>query len=117
MTRVTVSEAKRILPRLLDEQTLAGELVVEVEGEPRLVVIGAREYGRFVEWRRREAIRSWIFAEMDRRRAEPWWDEGFRLFEDLRERAADLSEEELAALVEEATQTAYRESTSETTSE
>ncbi|MDH7487778.1 MAG: hypothetical protein QHJ81_16085 [Anaerolineae bacterium] len=109
MTRMTISEAKRILPRLLDEQALAGELIVEAEGEPRLVVIGAQEYGRFVEWRRREAIRSWIFAEMDRRRAEPWWNEDFRFFEDLRERASDLSEEELIALVEEATQAAHQE--------
>lgn len=113
MTRVTVGEAKRILPRLLDEQTLAGELIVEAEGEPRLVVIGARDYARFVEWRRREVIRSWIFAEMDRRRAEPWWNEGFRFFEDLRERATDLSEEELIALVEEATQTARQQNASE----
>jgi hypothetical protein len=101
-TRINVQEAKRLIPRLLDRPLVGGPIVVEDQGQPRLVVLDGQEYTRYVAWRRRDAVRAFILAEMDRRQTEPWWDQGFEALEALRQKAQHLTPLEVEALIDEA---------------
>jgi hypothetical protein len=96
-----LQEAKELLPRLLDRPLVGGPIVVEDQGTPYLVMLDSQEYARYVAWRRREAVRTFILGEMNRRQAESWWDRGFDDLDKLRQRAKDLTPTEIETLIDE----------------
>jgi hypothetical protein len=109
MTRINLKEAKELLPRWLERPLVNGPIVVEDNGQPHFVVLGSQEYARYIAWRRREVIHSFILGEMDRRQAESWWDEGFDALDKLRQRARDLTTLEIEALIDEAVNAARQD--------
>lgn len=109
MTRINLKEAKELLPRWLERPLVNGPIVVEDNGQPHFVVLGSQEYARYIAWRRREVIHSFIVGEMDRRQAESWWDEGFDALDKLRQRAPDLTTLEIEALIDEAVNAARQD--------
>lgn len=103
--QLTIPEAKQLLPRLLDDPGFRGTLVVEDAGRPCLALLDGSEYQRYLAWRQRDAMRAHILSEMRQRRGQPAWGQGFRFFAELRERASNLSDERVIALVDEAVTT------------
>lgn len=101
-TRISLQEARELFPQWLDRPLVGGPIVVEDRGQPQLVVLDGKEYTRYAAWRRRDAVRAFVFNEMDRRQAEAWWNEGFDALDKLRDRAQDVTPLELESLIDEA---------------
>ncbi|HIC89228.1 MAG TPA: hypothetical protein EYP04_07470 [Anaerolineae bacterium] len=85
-----------------------GELVVQGNSQPYLAIVSGPGCRRYLVWRRREAVRVHILAEMARRQADPSWDEGFTLINEIRSRARDMDPAELDALINKTVATTRR---------
>ena len=99
--KISIQEAQSLLPQLTQEIDSRDSFVVESNGQTRFAILSADEYARFKTWERREAIRSRIFSEVERRRARPNWAEAFKFMDTLSQRA-QVSEDDFNQLVDRA---------------
>jgi len=99
--KISVKEAQSLLPQLTRNLDTRDSFVIESNGQLRLAILSAEEYARFKTWERREAIRSHIFNEMERRRSRSNWTEAFKLMETLSQRS-QVTDDELHQLVDNA---------------
>jgi PHD/YefM family antitoxin component YafN of YafNO toxin-antitoxin module len=82
-------------------------LVVERGGRPAAVIISLEEYRHFAAWRaERNARRAWVLEHDPRQRiAAEEWQAQYAAFDRFAVHFADVSDEELAAELAEATHT------------
>lgn len=103
-TTVTVGEARRRLPELLElaRQTRRPFVIVKA-GQPQGVVLGLDEYFRLQALDQREQRRQRVLARPPEAAASPKdWQAAFDTLACIRDKAAPLSDDELDALAADA---------------
>ena len=99
---ITREQAKTLLPQLVKQPTFSGTVIVTDNDKPILVIVGAEEYARLVEFRGQTVLRAAILREWERKANGPEWVKAFEYFEAFSQRLEGMSEEELDQTLNEA---------------